>query len=63
MVNPGWDQSAQKLASFTNVRDLQRQLQAQGMQPDQAADESTSGPASFVVLDPAGNPILVDQHV
>src|SRR5436853_3827742 len=61
--NPGWDGNAQKLASFTDVRDLQRQLKAQGVQLRQEADESTTGPASFVAVDPDGNPILVDQHV
>jgi catechol 2,3-dioxygenase-like lactoylglutathione lyase family enzyme len=61
--NPGWDSNAQELASFTDVRELQRQLTAQGVQLLQAADESTTGPASFVVVDPDGNPILVDQHV
>jgi len=61
--NPGWDSNAQKLTSFTDVRDLQRQLKAQGVQLHQQADESTTGPASFVAVDPDGNPILVDQHV
>jgi catechol 2,3-dioxygenase-like lactoylglutathione lyase family enzyme len=61
--NPGWDSNAQKLAAFTDVRELQRQLRARGVEFEQEADESTSGPASFVVLDPDGNPILVDQHV
>jgi lactoylglutathione lyase len=61
--NPGWDRNAQPLASFTDVRELQRQLKAQGVQFQQQADESTSGPASFFVADPDGNPILVDQHV
>jgi lactoylglutathione lyase len=61
--NPGWDSNAQKLASFTDVRELQRQLKAQGVQLYQEADESTTGPASFVAVDPDGNPILVDQHV
>ncbi|MDQ1348764.1 MAG: hypothetical protein QG573_2140 [Acidobacteriota bacterium] len=60
--NPGWDQNAQKLASFTDVRELQRQLKAQGVEFVQQADESTTGPASFVAVDPDGNPILVDQH-
>jgi hypothetical protein len=58
-----WDSNAQKLASFTNIRDLQRQLKAQGVQFEQQADESTTGPASFITTDPDGNPILVDQHV
>ena len=61
--NPGWDQNAQELATFTDVRELQRQLKAQGVQMTTEADESTSGPASFIVVDPDGNPILVDQHV
>jgi catechol 2,3-dioxygenase-like lactoylglutathione lyase family enzyme len=61
--NPGWDQSAQKLPSFTDVRDLQKQLKAQGVNFVSEADESTSGPAHFVAVDPDGNPILVDQHV
>jgi len=61
--NPGWDSNAQRLASFTDVRDLQRQLKAQGVQLLQQADESTAGPASFLAVDPDGNPILVDQHV
>ena len=61
--NPGWDSNAQKLDQFTDIRDLQRQLKAQGIQLQQQADESTTGPASFVAVDPDGNPILVDQHV
>ena len=61
--NPGWDQSARKLATFTDVRELQRQLKAQGVQLVSEADESTTGPASFIAVDPDGNPILVDQHV
>jgi catechol 2,3-dioxygenase-like lactoylglutathione lyase family enzyme len=61
--NPGWDSNAQKLDSFTDVRELQRQLKAQGVQLVQEADEGTTGPASFVALDPDGNSILFDQHV
>jgi lactoylglutathione lyase len=61
--NPGWDQSAQNLASFTDVRELQRQLKAKGVPIATEADETTTGPASFIVVDPDGNPILVDQHV
>ena len=61
--NPGWDSNAQQLASFTDIRELQRQLKAQGVPLQQEADENTTGPASFVVVDPDGNPILVDQHV
>lgn len=61
--NPGWDQNAQKLSSFTDIRELQRRLKAQGVQLQQEADESTTGPASLIAVDPDGNPILVDQHV
>ena len=61
--NPGWDQDTQKLDTFTDVRELQRHLKAQGVELLSEADEGTSGPASFIVLDPDGNPILVDQHV
>lgn len=61
--NPGWDSDAQKLDAFTDVRELQQQLKAQGVQFMSEADESTTGPASFMVMDPDGNPILVDQHV
>jgi catechol 2,3-dioxygenase-like lactoylglutathione lyase family enzyme len=61
--NPGWDSNAQNLASFTDVRDLQRHLKTQGVELQTEADENTAGPASFVVVDPDGNPILVDQHV
>jgi catechol 2,3-dioxygenase-like lactoylglutathione lyase family enzyme len=61
--NPGWDQNAQELASFTDVRELQRRLKAQGIPLLQEADEHTTGPASFVAVDPDGNPVLVDQHV
>jgi uncharacterized glyoxalase superfamily protein PhnB len=61
--NPGWDSNAQKLESFTDVRELQRRLKAQGIQLATEADESTTGPAYFVAIDPDGNPVLVDQHV
>lgn len=61
--NPGWDSNAQKLENFTDVRELQRQLKAQGVEIIGGADESTTGPAHFMVMDPDGNPILFDQHV
>lgn len=61
--NPGWDQNARELDSFTDVRELQRALREQGLSFVTEADEDSVGPASFVVLDPDGNPILVDQHV
>ena len=60
--NPGWDTDAKELPSFTDVRELQRRLKAQGVTLVSEADESTSGPASFMAIDPDGNPILVDQH-
>ncbi len=61
--NPGWDHQAQKLDTFTDVRELQRHLTAQGVEFVTKADEATTGPASFMMVDPDGNPILVDQHV
>lgn len=61
--NPGWDGNAHPLPSFTDVRELQRRLKALGIRLVQEADESTTGPASFLAVDPDGNPILVDQHV
>ncbi|MCK6459560.1 MAG: VOC family protein [Planctomycetes bacterium] len=61
--NPGWDQDARKLGSFTDVRELQRRLKAQGVKLTSEADERTKGPASFTLTDPDGNPVLFDQHV
>ena len=61
--NPGWDSNAQPLATFTDVRELQRQLKAQGVQLVEEADESTTGPAHLIAVDPDGNPIFIDQHV
>jgi catechol 2,3-dioxygenase-like lactoylglutathione lyase family enzyme len=61
--NPGWDKHAGTLDEFTDVRDLQKQLQESGVELQTEADVDTTGPASFVVVDPDGNPILVDQHV
>ena len=61
--NPGWDSNARRLDTFTDVRELQRQLKAEGVQLVSEADEATTGPASFVAVDPDGNPILIDQHV
>lgn len=61
--NPGWDSNASKLGSFTDVRELQRQLKAQGVKLATEADEKSTGPASFMAIDPDGNTILVDQHV
>ncbi len=61
--NTCWDKNGNRLDSFTDVRDLQRELKAQDMKFENEADESATGPASFIVLDPDGNPILIDQHV
>ena len=61
--NPGWDADARELEMFTDVRELQRRLKAQGVALASEADESSTGPASFLIVDPDGNPILVDQHV
>lgn len=61
--NPGWDSDANQLSEFTDVRELQRKLKMQGVQLLTEADEATTGPASFMVEDPDGNHILVDQHV
>ena len=61
--NPGWNDSAQTLDTFTDVREIQRKLKEDGIEFATEADETTSGPASFVIMDPDGNTILVDQHV
>ena len=60
--NPGWDQNAQNLDEFEDIRDIQRRLRDAGLTFVSEADESTNGPASFVLMDPDGNPILFDQH-
>ena len=61
--SPGWTQDAKPLAVFTDVRELQRQLKGQGVSMISETDETTTGPASFMIADPDGNTILVDQHV
>ena len=61
--NPGWDNNAAQVDTFTDIRDLQRQLKAQGVELLTEADETSTGPASFIAVDPDGNPILVDQHI
>lgn len=60
--NPGWDGNAQAVDPFTDVRELQKELKAKGLTFATEADESTSGPASCMLIDPDGNPILLDQH-
>ncbi len=61
--NPGWDQNAQPLSDFMDVREIQRRLKAAGIGLTSEADETTTGPASIMVVDPDGNPVLLDQHV
>lgn len=61
--NPGWDANANKLDQFTDVRELQRELKRAGIEVVKEADESTTGPEHFMIVDPDGNPILIDQHV
>lgn len=61
--NPGWSQQAKTLDGFTDIRDLQKQLKAAGMEFSEEADEDGTGPDSFVLVDPDGNPVLIDQHV
>ena len=60
--NPGWDQHCNETDSFTDVREIQRALKAGGIQPAPEADEDGTGPAACLVIDPDGNPILIDQH-
>ena len=61
--NPGWDQNAQPVEEFKDIRELQAQYKAQGLEIQNEIDETSTGPASFIVVDPDGNPILFDQHV
>ena len=61
--NPGWDSDSRKLDDYTDMRVLQHRLKEQDVELISEADESTVGPASFIAVDPDGNPILVDQHV
>ena len=60
--NPGWNQQGEETASFTDVREIQRVLKANGLSLIREADERTEGPASCTLLDPDGNPVLIDQH-
>ncbi|GMQ29136.1 VOC family protein [Algoriphagus confluentis] len=60
--NPGWDQNAQNLDSFADVREIQKRIKAAGIPLAQEANESSVGPASLLIFDPDGNPILIDQH-
>ena len=60
--NPGWDQNAESVDPFTDVREIQRRLKDAGLNFVQEADAKSAGPASFIVVDPDGNPVLFDQH-
>lgn len=60
--NPGWNSNAENLESFTDVRELQKQLKQNGIELQTEADETTEGPAHFILEDPDGNQILIDQH-
>jgi catechol 2,3-dioxygenase-like lactoylglutathione lyase family enzyme len=60
--NPGWDQQAQNLPEFTDVREIQKKLKAKDVKLDREADEKTTGPEYIILKDPDGNPILIDQH-
>lgn len=61
--NPGWNEKAEKVEEFTGVRELQKQLKEKGVEIQTEADEKSQGPASMIIVDPDGNPILIDQHV
>lgn len=61
--NPGWNSDAETLKNFTDIRDLQKALKEKGMEFSTEADPDGEGPASFTIIDPDGNAILVDQHV
>jgi catechol 2,3-dioxygenase-like lactoylglutathione lyase family enzyme len=61
--NPGWDSNARELDEFTDVREIQRRFKTTGLKLENEADEDSEGPASFVITDPDGNPVLFDQHV
>lgn len=60
--NPGWDSAGEQVTPFTDVRELQKQLKSKGITPSKEADEKSSGPDSFMLVDPDGNSILFDQH-
>jgi predicted lactoylglutathione lyase len=61
--NPGWDENVNTLEDYDDVRDIQKKLKEKGVKLESEANESTSGPANFMVVDPDGNPIMIDQHV
>jgi hypothetical protein len=61
--NPGWDQDCQELTDYSDVRELHRNIKAENIKTEQESLEGDGGPGSFVVIDPDGNPILIDQHI
>jgi catechol 2,3-dioxygenase-like lactoylglutathione lyase family enzyme len=61
--NPGWDQDAKEIGPFTDIRVIQEDLRSKGIRLDSEADPATKGPASIIITDPDGNPILIDQHI
>ncbi|MBO6607322.1 VOC family protein [Psychroserpens sp.] len=61
--NPGWDESANTLENYDDVRAIQKQVKKAGIKLETEADENSTGPASFVIMDPDGNPVLIDQHI
>jgi catechol 2,3-dioxygenase-like lactoylglutathione lyase family enzyme len=61
--NPGWDEAGEPLSTFTDIREIQSTLIEAGLELEGTAEQSASGPASCLVIDPDGNPILIDQHV
>jgi catechol 2,3-dioxygenase-like lactoylglutathione lyase family enzyme len=61
--NPGWDENGNKVESFTDIREIQKELKEKGVKLESGVDEKSSGPANLTVIDPDGNPILIDQHV
>ncbi|MEP7319981.1 MAG: VOC family protein [Panacibacter sp.] len=61
--NPGWDENAQNIGTFDDIRTIQKELKSHGIKLDTEADEKTTGPASFFLTDPDGNAILLDQHL
>lgn len=61
--NPGWDASGSEVDTYVDIREIQKQLKAKGIEIIGEVDEESTGPASFMVIDPDGNPVMVDQHV
>lgn len=61
--NPGWDENGTPVTNFDDIREIQKHLKDKGVKLESEADETASGPASFIVIDPDGNKILVDQHI